>query len=88
LSATPARRAALATLRAARSGELADRALRRWTARLPPRDRAWTQELVDGTFRLRGRLDERIARRLHGPIERLEPDVLDVLRLVVAPRAW
>ncbi|HEX5727062.1 MAG TPA: 16S rRNA (cytosine(967)-C(5))-methyltransferase RsmB [Longimicrobiaceae bacterium] len=80
-SATPARRAALEVLRAFRRGELADRALEHAAARLDPRDRAWTQELVYGTFRLRGRIDHLLGALARGGVERLEPDVLDVLRL-------
>jgi 16S rRNA (cytosine967-C5)-methyltransferase len=78
---TPARRVALDALRRVRAGELADRALDAACARLEPRDRAWTHELVLGTFRLRGRLDWLLAARVRGGLARLEPDVLDVLRL-------
>jgi 16S rRNA (cytosine967-C5)-methyltransferase len=78
---TPARRAALDALRRARAGELADRALDAAAARLEPRDRAWVHELVLGTFRLRGRLDWLLEARVRGGLGRLEPDVLDVLRL-------
>jgi len=45
------------------------------------RDAAWVQELVYGTFRLRGRIDYILEGHVRRGIARLEPDVLDVLRL-------
>lgn len=81
MSATPARRAALAALREVRGGELAGRALARTFDTLAPPDRAWTQELVLGTLRLRGRIDHLLGQLVHRGLEALEPDVLDVLRL-------
>jgi 16S rRNA (cytosine967-C5)-methyltransferase len=80
-SLTASRQTALGVLRAVRSGDLADRALDRLGGRLAPRDFGWTQELVYGTLRLRGRLDHILAQLVRGGLERLEPDVLDVLRL-------
>ena len=81
MSASPARVAALETLRAVRQGALADRALYASFAALPPRDRAWLQELVYGTLRLRGRIDHMLRQLSHRPLDRLQPDVLDILRL-------
>ncbi|HEX7118064.1 MAG TPA: 16S rRNA (cytosine(967)-C(5))-methyltransferase RsmB [Longimicrobiales bacterium] len=81
MSATPARWAALDTLRAVRGGELADRALARTLERVAVRDRPWVQELVYGTFRLRGRIDWMLDRLVRRGIASLEPDVLDILRL-------
>jgi 16S rRNA (cytosine967-C5)-methyltransferase len=81
LSASPGRRAALETLQAVRRGELADRALGRAVARLDARERAFTHELAYGTFRLRGRLDHRLAAHATRPLDRIDADVLDVLRL-------
>jgi 16S rRNA (cytosine967-C5)-methyltransferase len=78
---TPTRWVALETLRALRAGELLDPAFARWAQPLSPRDRAWTQELVYGTQRLRGRMDTLLARFLKQPIATLEDDVLDILRL-------
>jgi 16S rRNA (cytosine967-C5)-methyltransferase len=78
---TSGRLTALGVLRAVRSGDLADRALDRLGGRLAHRDFGWTQELVYGTLRLRGRLDHLLAQLVRGGPERLEPDVLDVLRL-------
>jgi 16S rRNA (cytosine967-C5)-methyltransferase len=78
---TPSRVAALETLRAVRGGALADRALEQAAAALPVRERAWTQELVYGTLRLRGRLDHRLAALASRGLHRMDPDILDVLRL-------
>lgn len=78
---TPARRAALDALRRIRTGALADRALSDATRRLDARDRAWTHELLYGVLRLRGRLDWVLATHVRGGLDRLQPDVLDVLRL-------
>ena len=79
--ATATRYAALEALRRVRTGDLADRALENSTRALEPRDRAWTQELVYGTFRLRGRLDHILDGLVRGGVEKLEEEVLDVLRL-------
>ncbi|MEJ2184892.1 MAG: transcription antitermination factor NusB [Gemmatimonadota bacterium] len=81
MTATPARVAALRVLRSVRGGGLADRALDRAMAGLEARDRAWLQELVYGTLRLRGRLDHVLAGHVERGLAGLEPDVLDVLRL-------
>lgn len=81
MSVTPARWAALEVLRNVRRGELVDRALARALQRIGPRDRAWTQELVYGTLRLRGRLDDVLDRLVRRGILSLDPDVLDILRL-------
>src|SRR5690606_8721299 len=78
---TPAGWAALDVLRSVRRGELADRALARAQERVSPRDRAWLQELVYGTLRLRGRLDHLLGQLVKRGLERLDPDVLDLLRL-------
>jgi 16S rRNA (cytosine967-C5)-methyltransferase len=81
LTVTPARLAALETVRAVRRGELADRALLRTLEQVPARDRGWTQELAYGTLRLRGRLDLLLAPHVRAGLDRLDDDVLDVLRL-------
>ncbi len=81
MTATAPRRAALSTLRAIRSGALADRALRSATSGFPGRDRAWTRELVYGTLRLRARLDYALATVVRRPLSSLEADIRDVLRL-------
>jgi 16S rRNA (cytosine967-C5)-methyltransferase len=78
---TPTRLAALRVLERVREGDLADRALDHAASALDPRDRAWTQELVYGTFRLRGRIDFMLRALVRGRLEELDPAVLDVLRL-------
>jgi 16S rRNA (cytosine967-C5)-methyltransferase len=60
---------------------LAGRAFESAAARLDARDRAWTQELVFGTLRLRARLDHRLASLSSRPLARLDADILDILRL-------
>jgi len=50
-------------------------------ASLEPRERRFAQELAYGTVRLRGRLDHLLSLRVHGGLDRLEPAVLDLLRL-------
>ncbi|MBR9990829.1 MAG: 16S rRNA (cytosine(967)-C(5))-methyltransferase RsmB [Gemmatimonadetes bacterium] len=78
---TAGRIAAIETLRAVRAGELADRALDAAARRLDPRDRAWTHELVYGTLRLRGRLDHHLAHHSSRPLDTVDADALDILRL-------
>lgn len=64
-----------------RRGDLADRAIGVTGAHLDSRDRAWLQELVFGTARLRGRIDHYLFQFVRGAPEILGPEVLDVLRL-------
>jgi len=78
---TDTRRAALEVMQRVRGGDLADRALDAAAARLEPRDRAFTQELVYGTLRLRGRIDHLLGALLRDGTGSVAPDVLDVLRL-------
>ncbi|MBI4513315.1 MAG: hypothetical protein HY702_04315 [Gemmatimonadetes bacterium] len=66
-----------------RGGAFADHALDRAGARLSERDRRLAQELAYGVLRLRGRLDALLSTRVHRGLERLDPDVLDVLRLAL-----
>ncbi|MEO5511381.1 MAG: 16S rRNA (cytosine(967)-C(5))-methyltransferase RsmB [Longimicrobiales bacterium] len=79
--ATPARLAAFDILRAVRKGELADRALARVLPGVPPRERAFAQELTYGVLRMRGRLDYRISRIATRPLGEIQPDALDALRM-------
>lgn len=80
---TLSRRVALDVLRRTHEGELADRALDDEAQVLSSRDRAWAQELVYGTLRLRGRIDYLLGILVRGGTDSLEPAVLDVLRLGV-----
>jgi 16S rRNA (cytosine967-C5)-methyltransferase len=58
-----------------------DVALDRVAQGLETRDRAFLNELVFGVARLQGRLDHLISLRVHGGMARLDPEVLEVLRL-------
>jgi len=58
-----------------------DVALERCASGLEARDRAFVHELSYGASRLRGRLDHLLAARVRGGLERLEPPVLEILRL-------
>ena len=80
-SATRSRQVALDAMRAIRSGQLADRALAERVEPLEIRDRAWVWELVMGVQRARGKIDFLLARHVSRELARLDPDVLDVLRL-------
>jgi 16S rRNA (cytosine967-C5)-methyltransferase len=64
-----------------RAGDLLDGSFERRTARLDPRDRRWTRELVYGMLRRRSWLDALLAQRVSGGLARLDFDVIDLLRL-------
>ena len=68
-------------MRALRTGELADRALLRALEQVPARDRPFAHELAYGTIRLRARLDFLLAAFVRRGLDRVDADVLDVLRL-------
>jgi 16S rRNA (cytosine967-C5)-methyltransferase len=78
---TEARGAAADVLADLRAGELLDGAFDRRTARLDPRDRRWTRELVYGMLRRRSWLDALLDDRVRGGLAKLDPDLIDVLRL-------
>ncbi len=79
--ATEARRAAAAVLADLRSGTLLHAAFDHRTAGLDARDRRWAQELVYGLLRRRSALDLLLGDRVRGGLSRLDPDLLDLLRL-------
>lgn len=81
---TDARVAAAEICSDLRRGELLDRSFERRTHLLEPRDRRWVRELVYGMLRRRSRLDALLEQRTRGGIVRLDPDVLDLLRLGAA----
>ena len=64
-----------------RSGELLDPAFDRQAARLDARDRRWVRELVYGMLRRRSRIDALLNQRVRGGESRLDPDLIDLLRL-------
>jgi 16S rRNA (cytosine967-C5)-methyltransferase len=82
--ADPVRRAAYQVVRQVNGAQgygnlVLGRVLRE--ARLTGRDAAFCTELVHGTLRWQGTYDEILARCVTRPINELDPDLLDVLRL-------
>ena len=78
---TDARTAAAEICADLRGGDLLDSSFDRRTAKLEPRDRRWTRELVYGMLRRRSWLDALLADRVSGGLARLDADVIDLLRL-------
>jgi 16S rRNA (cytosine967-C5)-methyltransferase len=78
----PARRVALEALASVAAGHELPDALARSRDRLPDeRDRALAAAIVIGTLRWRARLDHHLAQAAARPLERLDPVVLEILRL-------
>jgi 16S rRNA (cytosine967-C5)-methyltransferase len=80
-TADDARLAAFHILRDVERGEFAERAASRRLVSLPATDRGLAMELAYGSVRLRSRLDAELAVLLDRPLGRVEPDVLQWLRL-------
>ena len=80
---TDARTAAAEISADLRGGDLLDASFDRRTARLEPRDRRWTRELVYGLLRRRSWIDAILAERVSGGLSRLDDDVADLLRVGV-----
>jgi len=78
---TDARLAAAEICADVRAGELLDPAFDRRATVLDARDRRWTRELVYGMLRRRSWLDAMLGDRVRGGFARLDPDLLDLLRL-------
>jgi 16S rRNA (cytosine967-C5)-methyltransferase len=66
-----------------RRGEFLDQSFERRIAPLDARDRRWTRELVYGMLRHRGWIDAILSERVRGGLARLDPDIIDLLRLGV-----
>ena len=66
-----------------RRGEFLDQSFERRIAPLDARDRRWTRELVYGMLRHRATIDAILSERVRGGLVRLDPDVIDLLRLGV-----
>jgi len=64
-----------------RRGEFLDQSFERRIGPLDARDRRWTRELVYGMLRNRAAIDTILAERVRGGLARLDPDVIDLLRL-------
>jgi len=80
---TPARAVALRVLRDVERGPgtLADRLARADVATLPPRERAFLNELVLGTLRRRGAIDHALGRLVDRPLDNVDLQLRAVLRL-------
>ncbi|HWL39010.1 MAG TPA: transcription antitermination factor NusB, partial [Gemmatimonadaceae bacterium] len=66
-----------------RKGEFLDQSFDRRIAPLDARDRRWTRELVYGMLRRRAWIDTILSDRVRGGLARLDPDIVDLLRLGV-----
>ena len=66
-----------------RSGEMLDSSFERRTADLEARDRRWLRELVYGMLRQRGAIDAILDERVRGGLSRVDPDLVDLMRLGV-----
>ena len=64
-----------------RAGQLLDPSFERHTTQIDSRDRRWTQELLYGMMRKRAFLDAVLSDRVRGGLVRLDPDLIDLLRL-------
>ncbi|CAN5147094.1 16S rRNA (cytosine(967)-C(5))-methyltransferase RsmB [soil metagenome] len=80
---TDARIAAAEVLADLRRGEMLDSSFERRATSLDSRDRRWTQELVYGMLRRRSWIDSVLSERVRGGLARLDPDLIDLLRLGV-----
>lgn len=78
---TPTRIIAADVCADVRAGQLLDPSFERHSAQLDARDRRWTQELVYGMMRRRAYLDAVLSDRVRGGLARLDPDLIDLLRL-------
>ena len=85
---TDARVAAADILGDVRRQALLDVAFDRRIAELDPRDRRWTHELLYGMRRRRGWIDHLLSARVRGGIARLDPDLIDLLRLGSYQLLW
>ncbi len=77
----PAREAALRALRLVATADLGETLARTRDTLDDPRDRALATDLITGTLRWRGSLDYQIERLSGRPIDRLDIDLLNALRL-------
>jgi 16S rRNA (cytosine967-C5)-methyltransferase len=80
---TEARRIAAELCADLRRGHLLDPAFDTRVSALDARDRRWTQELVYGMLRNRSWIDAVLSARVRGGLARLDPDLIDLLRLGV-----
>ncbi len=78
---TPTRIIAAEVCADVRAGQLLDPSFERHTTQIDSRDRRWTQELLYGMMRRRAFLDAVLSDRVRGGLVRLDPDLIDLLRL-------
>lgn len=81
MTAPDARVAAFRILADVRRGEFADRSARRRLRGLEGAERALARELAYGAIRLRDRLDAELGVLVSRPVDRLDPEVHDWLRI-------
>ena len=80
---TGARVAAAGICADLRAGEMLDSSFERRAAGLDARDRRWLRELVYGMLRQRGTIDAILEERVRGGLSRVDPDLVDLMRLGV-----
>lgn len=80
---TMARVAAAGICTDLRDGEMLDSSFDRRTTGLDARDRRWLRELVYGMLRQRGAVDAILEERVRGGLSRVDPDLVDLMRLGV-----
>ncbi len=80
---TGARVAAAGICADLRAGEMLDSSFERRAADLDARDRRWLRELVYGMLRQRGTIDAILEERVRGGLSRVDPDLVDLMRLGV-----
>ncbi len=66
-----------------RGGELLDSSFERRASNLDARDRRWLRELVYGMLRHRGSIDALLEQRVRSGLDRVDPDLVDLMRLGV-----
>jgi len=66
-----------------RAGEMLESTFDRRTIGLDARDRRWLRELVYGVLRQRSTLDAILSERVRGGLARIDPDLLELMRLGV-----
>ena len=66
-----------------RGGEMLDASFDRRAVDLDARDRRWMRELIYGMLRQRGAIDAILEERVRGGLSRVDPDLVDLMRLGV-----
>ncbi|MEO8193148.1 MAG: 16S rRNA (cytosine(967)-C(5))-methyltransferase RsmB [Gemmatimonadales bacterium] len=80
---TPARVVAAGICADLRGGEMLDSSFEARAGDLDARDRRWLRELVYGMLRQRGAIDAILEERVRGGLSRVDPDLVDLMRLGV-----